>query len=274
MRSLPVYTPPMSADAPTTTSTSAPQKKRPPAFLFALGRAPLPAHIRVNNLSYHFVDLFKHDFFAATGLYQRDDSPDLAVLKIQRTYHCLGFPMKWLGRLVANHEIDIFLHLQDLRGIPAFLGRVGPTGFLHAFIPGVDLHPQLPLTPQFWHDLAQLLTDLQSRHIAYVDTNKRENILYGQDTRPWLIDFQISFRCKNGTRANPLRRWLLRHFIAADWYHFYKHKTRLSPQLCTPQDFARAENRSFLHRLHRLLATPLRTLRRKYLNRYDLSKTK
>src|SRR5437016_8596452 len=46
-------------------------KKRPPAALFALGHAALPLEIDSQGVSYRFVKLFKHDFFAATGLYQR-----------------------------------------------------------------------------------------------------------------------------------------------------------------------------------------------------------
>jgi hypothetical protein len=219
--------------------------------------------------------LFKHDFFAATALYETVGSPDeLAVLKIQRTYPLYGFPMKWLGKRVANHEIRIYEKLQGVKGIPAFLGRVGPTGFLHAFIPGTDLHSDLPLTPQFFVELEALFAALHERHIAYVDSNKRENILYGEDGRPWLIDFQISFHAKKGERDNFLAKLILRKLIKADWYHFYKHKTRLLPAACSAEDFARAQKRGLLHQLHRLIARPIIVVRRKFLSRYDLAKTR
>jgi hypothetical protein len=235
----------------------------------------LPAEIEAAGGRWRFVKLFKHDFFAATGLYESAGAPGtLAVLKIQRTYPLLGLPMQWLGALVAGHEIRIYEKLQGIAGIPGFLGRVGPTGFLHAFIPGTDLHAGLPLTPEFFADLQALFAALHERHVAYVDSNKRENILHGDDGKPWLIDFQISFELKRGDGDNRPAKWLFRRFARADWYHFYKHKTRLLPAACTPDDFAKAQKRGFLHQLHRFVARPLIVVRRKFLSRYDLANTR
>jgi hypothetical protein len=250
-------------------------KRRPPASLFALGRAEMPGVVEALGVRYRFSKLFKHDFFAATALYEVEGDPTrLAVFKMQRTYPLYGFPMRWLGKKVARHEIDIYEKLQGVAGIPGFLGRVGPTGFLHEFIPGTDLHASLPLKPEFFADLWTLFAALHERHIAYVDSNKRENILYGDDGRPWLIDFQISFRCKKGDRDNFLAKMILRKFVRADVYHFYKHKTRLLPSACTPEDFAKAKRRGFLHQVHRVVARPIIQVRRKFLSRYDLAKTR
>lgn len=254
------------------TQEPAKKKKRPPAYLFALGRHDMPAEVTAEGVTYTFSKLFKHDFFAATALYDGPAGP--AVLKIQRTHHLFGFPMKWLGRMVAGHEIGVYQKLQGVPGIPKFLGRVGPTGFLHDFIPGVDLHSDLPLTPQFFEELRILFANLHERHIAYVDSNKRENILYGDDQKPWLIDFQISWWCKKGKRDNFLAKMIFRKFEKADWYHYYKHKTRLLPSACTDEDFAKAKKRGILHQLHRFIARPIIQVRRKFLSRYDLAKTR
>jgi hypothetical protein len=201
-------------------------------------------------------------------------SPRCAVLKVQRTYPFYGLPMRWLGTRVARHEISIYRALQGAPGIPKFLGTVGRTGFLHEFIPGADLCANLPLTPEFFAQLHRLFTDLHDRHIAYVDANKRENILYGDDGRPWLIDFQISFQLQRGWRDNFLTRWTFRRLVRADWYHFYKHKIRLLRSACTPEDIQKVKKRGFLHQLHRLIARPFIVVRRKLLSRYDLANTR
>ena len=247
----------------------------------------MPATVSIEHggrrRTYHFAKLFKHDFFAATGLYQEDgfagqdvEAPGGggAVLKIQRTYHFWGLPMGWLGRRVARHEISILQALQGIPGVPEFLGTFGPTGFLHAYVPGAPLEAGSPLTAAFFEQFRELLAAIHARHIAYVDTNKRENILLGSDGRPWLIDFQISYIARSGARANIVTRQLLARLQRADWYHYYKHKTRLLPAACTPEDFAAAQKRDFMHRLHRFVARPMIQMRRKFLARYRLEKVK
>lgn len=233
--------------------------------------------VSVEGVQYRFVDLFKHDFFAATGLYERVGAGGgvRAVLKIQRTYPLWGlFPMKWIGRIIANHEIRIYRKLQGVPGIPAYWGRVGETGFLHEFVPGRELDESLPLTAEFFEDLRQLMENLHTRSVAYVDANKRENILLGDDGKPWLIDFQISFYAPRGAQSWWPRRWWLQRFVAGDWYHFFKHKTRLLPGACSEEDFRRASERGMMHTLHRFVAHPIRFTRRWYLQRYDLTKTR
>ncbi len=232
--------------------------------------------------TFEFVRLFKHDFFAATGLYQQSDSsvgvpadtnnnraiPRQAVVKFQRTFPLFGIPMQWLGAIVARHEIAVFKALDGLEGVPGFMGEIGTTGYIHEFIPGDDLKQEFATGAEFFSRLESLLNAIHARSIAYVDTNKRENILYGADGKPYLIDFQISFFCRHGEKDNLLSRWILRRLQKEDWYHFYKHKTRLAAQICTPDDFQHANNRSWYIRLHRSFAQPIIHARRRFLARY------
>jgi hypothetical protein len=252
--------------------------RRPPAVFFALGQGQLPPEITADGATWQRRQAFKHDFYAATGLYERVsgssgsrfDWPRWAVLKVQRTHSFFGLPMRWLGVRLARREIAIYQALQGVPGIPRFLGAVGPTGFLHEYIPGRDLRSSPPLTAAFFDQFQKTLSDMHQRYVAYVDCNKRENILLGEDGRPWLIDFQISYQVRGGARGGPLARWWFRRFVRADWYHFYKHKTRLLPEACSPEDFAKAQQRGMLHRLHRILTRPFVVARRRFLARYDL----
>ncbi len=118
-----------------------------------------------------------------------------------------------------------------------------------------------------------LFIAIHERNIAYVDANKRENILYGEDGRPWLIDFQISF-FHDPRGWNFVKRWWMRRFVRADWYHYHKHKVRLLPSACTPDDFAKAKRPGRLHRTHRFFTRPIIVVRRKFLARYDLVRTR
>jgi len=169
-----------------------------PAWLLALGHNSLPEQILVQQRKYHLQKLFKHDFFAASGLYS--DGSSRVVLKIYRRQDLLGLPMNWLGRWLAQREISFYRYLQDLPGIAHFLGTFGRNGFVHAYIPGQDLleYPKTRIADDFFDQLVDLMRSVHERGISYVDANKRDNVIVGLDGRPYLIDFQISWRPKPG----------------------------------------------------------------------------
>lgn len=249
------------------TSADDDHKPRQPPSFFALGYAGLPNIFTIADGTFSLTHAFKHDFFAATGLYTGTDGRQV-VLKIQRTYPFFGVPLAWLGARIARHEVAVFRQLQGIVGIPDFLGTYGPTGYVHSFVPGQDLNPELKPDGAFFDDLARLLSQIHQRNVAYVDTNKRENILFGSDGKPHLIDFQISFWLRQGRDDSFMAQWLFKRLVHEDWYHYFKHKTRLAPAFSTPVDFQRAENRSWYIRLHRLIFRPLIRLRRKFLARF------
>src|SRR5690606_9213688 len=83
--------------------------------------------------------------------------------------------------------------VDDISGIPRCLGRWGRTGFVHAYVEGHPLQRHEVVDETFFPRLSALIKTLHARQIAYVDLEKRENILVGDDGRPYLIDFQISF---------------------------------------------------------------------------------
>lgn len=235
-------------------------------WLYALAECRLPEHVECAGAAYELVDTFKHDFFAATGLYRGPNG--LAVLKVGRTNPLFSVPMGWAGRFLAKREVRLYERVHDLPGVPRLIGRVGPTGFLHDFVPGHPLARHEEVSDTFFDELAALLAAIHARHMAYVDLNKRQNILMGADGRPYLIDFQISLHLPpEGWRALGPARWFLRRFQNADRYHFLKHKRRLRPDLLTEAEQAAVARLSIWIRLHRLIARPLTHLRRWMLRR-------
>jgi hypothetical protein len=249
--------------------TDAPREPRRPIrhpWLYALPSGALPQHVTCAGVDYRLIRTFKHDFFAATGLY--DGPAGQAVLKVNRVGDFFGIPMRWAGEFLGRREIHLYRRAQDLPGVPALLGVYGPTGLMHAFVPGHPLGRDEAVSDTFFDELDALLAALHARHIAYVDLNKRQNILMGDDGRPYLIDFQISLHLPpTGWRRLPPIRWLLARFQQADRYHLLKHKRRLRPDLLTDEERRVVDRLSIWIRLHRWIARPLTQLRRRILHR-------
>jgi hypothetical protein len=233
----------------------------------ALGAHDLPPHAWAAGAAFRHVRTIKHDFFAATGLYAASDGRK-AIVKMNRAAPFFGLPLACIGRWLCGREVRCYEALADVPNIPPLLGRIGPTGFMHGFIEGRPLTRGMAVPDGFFDQLKALLKLLYDRGIAYVDTNKSENILLGDDGRPYLIDFQISFALHDFGR-HALSRWWLARLHQADLYHLCKHKRRLRPDQLTAEEAALAQRRRPIIRLHRLLTRPYFILRRWVMKRLE-----
>jgi hypothetical protein len=225
-------------------------------FMRALGRCGLPESFEINGNTYRLTKSVKHDFFAATGFYA-DGAGKKAVLKMGRTACFLKLPMRWVGRFLCRREIRFYKKLQDLPNVPRLLGTVGDTGFVHEYVEGRPLAKNKPVPDGFFGKLQELLEELHRRGMAYVDTNKPENILLGDDGLPHLIDFQISWDWA----------FFRRRMQREDFYHVLKHKSRLRPDELTEDELNRVNHKSWLIRLHRTITKPYFFVRRRMFRR-------
>lgn len=246
-------------------SATSSASKRHILALRALGKRDLPQQFSINNILYRHERTIKHDFFAATGFYL-SEAGQRVVLKVGRTEDYAGLPLQWLGRWLCNREMRFYANCQDLPNVPRLLGKVGPTGLVHAYVEGHPLSRHRPIPDHFFDQLLTLLDALHARNIAYVDTNKPQNILQGDDGRPYLIDFQISFDLTDFGN-NFLTRAILRRLQKEDRYHILKHKRKLRPDLLNEQEKAAAGKVSWFIKAHRFITKPYFLIRRRTFKR-------
>ncbi|QDV89203.1 serine/threonine protein kinase [Phycisphaerae bacterium RAS2] len=239
--------------------------KSPPSWLRALGRNDLPESLSAEGRAYRLFKTFKHDFFAATGLYQSENGHRI-IYKVGRVATLMGIPLSFIGRYLARHEARLYTAAQGIEGVPRFLGRYEKTGILHDYVEGAPLSKDGTLADDFFPRLEALLGEIHRRGIAYVDLEKRENILLGDDGRPHLIDFQISWRTGDGFfgRSWPARR-ILATLQSADRYHLYKHWRRMRPDQLNPAQIDETYQAPVWIRWHRFFFRPLTLLRRQIL---------
>jgi hypothetical protein len=238
--------------------------KPTPAWLLAQGGRSPPVVICVAGESYSYVRMFKQDFFALTALYE--GAAGKLVLKMGRTHPLMGLPMAWLGRVLSNHESRLYRLAHGIEGIPRILGAHGPTAFVHEYVEGRPLPRNERPGDEFFPRLSALLTALHRRSIAYVDLEKPENILLGDDGRPHLIDFQISWHIPVNRLGDTWpARLILRTLQASDRYHLAKHWRKLRPDQFAASDLAGSFVVPFWIRWHRAVFRPLTLLRRQIL---------
>jgi hypothetical protein len=236
-----------------------------------LGASDPPAEIELRSQSahrgkYQLEQIFKHDSWAATAKYSNGERA--IVCKFNRQQRIGIIPMRWLGWILARRETIMLRKLDDIPNVPesvapVYLGEKQLKNVsAHEFIPGQPLRHGMHVSDAFLEELTVLLDQVHAAGIAYVDLHKRENILVGENGKPYLIDFQIGFWRPENRLAAVLTGWLLRMLQQSDHYHLLKHISNCRPKM------TRAEidrQRPWFIRLHRCIAVPVRTLRRRLL---------
>ncbi|HEY3246376.1 MAG TPA: hypothetical protein VGM03_23775 [Phycisphaerae bacterium] len=263
--------------------------RRPPDALRALGRVSPPVRLQLPDGIYRLVRVFKHDFFAATCLYE--SGGDRIVVKFGRQADFAGLPLAWLGRWLVAHECYLYQWLASVPGVPAFRGRIGPNAFAHTYVEGHALERGEHTADAFFDQLTVLIEELHARGVAYVDLEKPENVLVGDDGRPYLIDFQISWpwpaKAENqkpkaespertvkrhfsilGFRFSALN-WIRRKLQQGDRYHLLKLRRRCRPDQLSSEQLAILERKPFPIRVHARLIAPLQRIRRSLLQRLE-----
>jgi len=230
----------------------------------ALGTHDVPETISLDGQSFRLQHVYKHTFATAVALYER--SGDRVVCKFHRKAPFFGIPLGWLGRLWATYEAAALRKAEGLEGVPRLRGKVGRWGVARDYVAGTPLRRRAKVDESFFPRLLSLLHGIHERGMAYVDLEKPENILLGDDGRPYLIDFQTAFNVPRrflGQTA-PVR-FLRRLAQRGDIYHAMKHFRRMRPDLLTPRQLARARHRPWPVRLGNLLVKPVKMVRRKVL---------
>jgi RIO-like serine/threonine protein kinase len=136
------------------------------------------------------------------------------------------------------------------------------------FIEGRPLHRRMKVSDDFFPLLMELLAGIHARGVAYVDLEKPENILVGDDGRPYLIDFQVAFHVpRRFLGETSLARLVRRRLQQSDDYHAMKHFRRVRPDLLTAGQIARSRRKPWPVRAGNLLVAPWKTFRRRVLGK-------
>jgi hypothetical protein len=233
----------------------------------ALGRHDLPRAVRLRDgRVFRLETTFKHSALSAVGVY-RNRTEQLA-LKCYRRAAFFGFPLAWLGRVMAAYECAALRQADDLDGVPVLLGQCCGTGILRWFTPGEPLTRNTVVSDEFFPQLMELIARIHARGLAYVDLEKPGNILLGADGRPHLIDFQVALHWPARLGGQTwLARFIRSRLQRSDLYHIHKHWRRVRPDQLSDVEIAETYRKPRLVRWGNRLYAPLKKLRRRIFGR-------
>ncbi len=224
-----------------------------------------PEQIRIDDELYIFERILKEDFFSVNVLYTREGKTRY-VLKLSDFRFVFGKLLRPLAILLSHREYRIYQAVKDIEGVPPLGPRYGRRGFFHLYIDGKTLHdiPEAgPLPEDFFLKLRRIIDQIHERRIYYLDLNKRGNIIVGEDSAPYLIDYQVSilFKRRRGLWGRLSDR-IFNSLIREDLYHLYKHKKYFQLHLMTEDELLLAQRTWFNTWVNNLLGKPYRKVKR------------
>jgi hypothetical protein len=203
---------------------------RRPALFRALGPGGEPLRVSAHGREYALVETLKHDSWAATARYRSAGGDDI-VCKFGRRTPLLIFPGAWIGRRLARREARVLRTFGDGSVIPRIVEPVFVEGaarddvVAHEWIAGATFTPWSRVDDEFFPRLRDALARLHAAGVAHADLAKWENIVVGDDGRPWLLDFQIHLEARNG----GWQRFFVRQMQGADRFYLQRHWMRARP---------------------------------------------
>jgi len=133
-----------------------------------------------------------------------------------------------LGPVQLDREALAYARLQNVAGVPRFLGRIDRSAIALEYVDGPDLGAIAPgrLAPAFFDDLERLLETVHGRGVAHGDLSRRD-VLVDPAGRAYLVDYSTALVV--GPDADPLSRFLFAQMCRADRRALAKMRRRFLP---------------------------------------------
>ncbi|MDH3266307.1 MAG: hypothetical protein OEM25_05010 [Gammaproteobacteria bacterium] len=175
---------------------------------------------------------------ATQGGYQGDiQTSHIGTTKVLIKSAAGGPLVLWLNRLLLRHEYQVYLRLAGVDGIPECYGFFKGRYLMLQYIEGQTLrHAEIVDHDAFFAEMRALLERIHARSVAHGDLKRKDNIIVGNDSHPYLVDFGVSTFRKPGFR--PVNRFWHSFCRQHDLNAWIKHKYKRRFQDMSAEDAA------------------------------------
>lgn len=179
------------------------------------------AHLRdwIRQHRFGKTHYLSHGYQGHVLLYRENDYE--LVVKIPPRW----FPYNWLGARLLRHEAAVYERLKGIYGIPRSHGLIDNRYLVLDFVPGRDFRKtDIEDREGFYREMLSIIRRMHGRGVGHGDLKKKDNILVGPNSRPWLIDFGVAVIRRKG--FSPLNHFLFNTARRFDLNAWVKHKYR------------------------------------------------
>ena len=153
---------------------------------------------------------------------------------------------------LRNREIRTLQKLDGIKGIPTYLGDIGPYAYKMQYVDGTTPTPETLATTDGL--LSQLQAIIESIHKAGVTHNdtRPDNLIHSREGQLYLIDFgAVMHRPSRNNIVNKPAHWLFDYLTKTDSSKVARLKQRYRPDELNEADKYLMEKTQFARRLTR-----------------------
>jgi hypothetical protein len=153
-----------------------------------------------------------------------------------------------IGLLSVWNENRMYRLLSGISGVPKGYGKIDRHALVVEYIEGRTASKfkagEVPV--EFFSRLRAIIDEIHSRGVVLCDMRNRRNVLVTASFEPYVIDLVTAFH--RGSRFNIIRGFIHRIFYQDDLVGIAKLKSRLQPQLLTPEETRKLREGLFMQR--------------------------
>ncbi len=163
---------------------------------------------------------------------------------VVKDYRSNGFFFRnTIGRFLIWREARTYMRLSGMKGIPKFYGVIDGLAIVLEDIPGKNLGKFKKgnvLPKSFFDSLEELVKKIHEMGVVHCDLKKANNIIVGEDGKPYIIDWGASIHKEEFDL--PILRRIYERFLLDDNLAIIKHKLRFAPSIVTEEEKRRYEH--------------------------------
>ena len=147
------------------------------------------------------------------------DSSQSLVIKVP---HGRGV-IRYIHRLMLQHEYHVYQKLVGLDGIPECYGMVNDSYLVLEYISGQPIRSKRPEHhAEYFSQLLSIINAMHEKNVAHMDLKKKDNLLVTEKDQPCVIDFGAAVIRKKG--FHPFNHFRHSLGIRFDYNAWIKHK--------------------------------------------------
>lgn len=217
---------------------------------------------RLSDLNRSRCEILREPSSTRPTLWVVEENGSKAIVK---DFSANGFLFRNIvGRFLIWREKKAYRRLRGVKGIPRYYHVIGGLAIVLEEISGrtiEGLESENPLGEDFFKELQELVEVFHERGLAHCDLKRAPNILIGDDTKPYIVDWSSSVS-EREFKFFPLNV-IYSRFLTDDFNAITKIKLRHILDKVGPEEKRRYYHRSKGEKLVRAMRDRLRELLQK-----------